>query len=458
MTCDLHTRKRAAVSAFALILALMVAPSLPAYGQEAQSTLVRAGALIDGTGGTPREDVVLVIQQGRIVEVREATDADADEPGAIDLSGFYVLPGLIDVHAHLTLSHDPDLDYGELSAPASGILGVMHAKRTLMAGFTTVRDPFGPYYADVALRDAIEAGWVDGPRMFVSGPGITMTGGHGAVGNRAPPELELKSAAVSVADGVVEIRRAVRLHQKYGVDFIKIVATGGIFTDRSDPGAASYSRAEIEAAVDEARKRGQRVAAHAHGLEGIRNAVLAGAHSIEHGSYLDSATATLMVQRGVFLVPDAYADDYSLTHGEALGLDAPHLVKARAVSRHFRESFKLAHTSGVKIAFGTDAGVFPHGENAKQFAIYVKLGMSPMEALESATRSAAELLGVSGDVGTIEAGKRADLIAVASNPLNDIRQLEAVLFVMKAGVVVKNETGSDVAEQEYAADGAARRR
>jgi imidazolonepropionase-like amidohydrolase len=182
------------------------------------------------------------------------------------------------------------------------------------------------------------------------------------------------------------------------------------------------------------------VAAHAHGLEGIRNAVLAGVHSIEHGSYLDAATATLMAERGVFLVSDVYADEYSLTHGKALGLDPAHLVKARAVSDRFRESFRLARAAGVKIAFGSDAGVFPHGENAHQLASYVRLGMSPMEALQSATRDAADLIGVSKDVGTIEPGKRADLIAVASDPLKDIRQLEAVLFVMKAGVVVKNET------------------
>ncbi len=441
MTCDKRTRKQAAVLAFALILALMIAMPVPGRGQESQPTVIRAGVVIDGTGSSPRENVVIIIGEGRIVEVRSATQADVANPGAIDLSGFHVLPGLIDVHAHLTMSHDPDLDYGELSAPTSGILGVMHAKRTLMAGFTTVRDPAGPYYADVALRDAIAAGWVDGPRMFVSGPLLTMTGGHGAVGNWAPPELKIKSAAVSVADGVDQIRRAVRLHQKYGVDFIKIIATGGIFTDRSDAGAASYTRKEIEAAVDEARKRGQRVAAHAHGLEGIRNAVLAGVHSIEHGSYLDAETATLMAERGVFLVSDVYADEHSLTHGEALGLDPAHLVKARAVSGQFRESFKLAHAAGVKIAFGTDASVFPHGENARQFALYVALGMSPMEALQSATVNAAELIGVSEDVGTIEAGKRADLIAVKSSPLNDIRQLEAVLFVMKAGVIVKNETG-----------------
>ena len=169
--------------------------------------------------------------------------------------------------------------------------------------------------------------------------------------------------------------------------------------------------------------------------------MLAGVHSIEHGSYLDAETATLMAERGVFLVSDVYADEYSLTHGEALGLDPVHLVKARAISGQFRESFKLAHAAGVKIAFGTDASVFPHGENARQFALYVTLGMSPMEALQSATRNAAELIGVSEDLGTLQAGRHADLIAVASNPLNDIRQLEAVLFVMKAGVVVKNQTG-----------------
>jgi imidazolonepropionase-like amidohydrolase len=282
--------------------------------------------------------------------------------------------------------------------------------------------------------------------MFVSGPVITMTGGHGAVGNWAPPQLEIGSEAASVADGTDEVRKAVRSHQKYGVDFIKIIATGGIFTDRSDPGAASYTRDEIAAAVDEARKRGQRVAAHAHGLEGIRNAVLAGVHSLEHGSHLDEETAQMMADRGVFLVPDVYADEYSLTHGEALGLDREHLAKARAISERFRESFRLAHAKGVKIAFGSDAGVFPHGENARQFALYVALGMSPMEALQSATRNAAELIGAGRDLGTIEAGKHADLIAVAGNPLDDIRQMETIPFVMKGGSIVKDQTGIRDAE------------
>jgi imidazolonepropionase-like amidohydrolase len=271
-------------------LVIAACATVPAKAQEARPTLIRAGALIDGTGSPARRDVTIIIRDDRIAEVRAVKQADATTPGALDLSGFYVLPGLIDVHAHLTLSPDPKLDYGEISAPTSTILGVVHARKTLMAGFTTVRDPGGPHYADVALRDAIAAGWVEGPRMFVSGPVVTMTGGHGAVGNWAPPDLELKSSAATVADGSDEIRRAVRLHQKYGVDFIKIIATGGIFTDHSEPGAATYTREEIEAAVDEARKRGQYVAAHAHGLEGIRNAALAGVHSIEHGSYLDAAT------------------------------------------------------------------------------------------------------------------------------------------------------------------------
>ncbi|MEZ0472109.1 metal-dependent hydrolase family protein [Luteimonas salinilitoris] len=434
-------------SATALTLTLTLAMSvwMPGRAQEPDHdhTLILAGTLIDGTGSSPRDNVAIVVRDGRIAEVRDAVQEDAANPAALDLSGFHVLPGLIDVHAHLTLSHDPALDYGEISGPASAILGVVHARRTLMAGFTTVRDPGGPHYADVALRDAIAAGRVEGPRMFVSGPVLTMTGGHAAVGNWAPPDLELSSAAARVADGSDEIRKAVRLHQKYGVDFIKVIATGGIFTDRSDPAAASYTRQEIEAAVDEARKRGQRVAAHAHGLEGIRNAVHAGVHSVEHGTYLDAETAALMARRGVFLVADLYADAYSLMHGDALGLDPAHLAKAEAASGHLRESFRRARAAGVRIAFGTDAGVFPHGENARQFALYVQLGMSPLEALQAATRDAAELIGAGEDLGTVETGKHADLIAVPANPLADIRQLETVPFVMKGGTVVKNEIDGD---------------
>ena len=430
--------KSGLLRAFAVVtLTIAVAVPAASRGQEPRSLIIRAGVLIDGSGNPPRKDMAIVVQEGRIAEVRSATPADRSDTTSVDLSGHYVLPGLIDVHAHLTMSHDPVLDYGGLSAASTGILGVVHARRTLMAGFTTVRDPFGPYFADVALRDAIEAGWIEGPRMFVSGPGLTMTGGHAAVGNWAPPGLDIQSAAVSVVDGTDEIRREVRRHQKYGVDFIKIIATGGIFTTRSDPAAAAFTRDEIEAAVDEARKRGQRVAAHAHGTEGIRNAVLAGVHSIEHGSFLDAPTAKLMAERGTFLVSDVYADEYSLTHGEQLGHDAAQLESARKVSGQFRKSLQLARAAGVKIAFGTDAGVFPHGDNARQFALYGALGLSPMEAILTATRDAADLLGANGQLGTIEAGKYADIIAVRGNPLDDIRQLESVRFVMKGGRIVK---------------------
>jgi imidazolonepropionase-like amidohydrolase len=248
-----------------------------------------------------------------------------------------------------------------------------------------------------------------------------------------------------VADGPDAVRREVRTHQKYGVDFIKVIATGGIFTAHSDPGAASYTLEEIEAAVDEARKRGQRVAAHAHGLEGIRNAVLAGAHSIEHGSFLDAATTKLMVERGTYLVPDVLADEYTLTSGEAIGLDPEMLEKARAVSGRFRESVRRAHEAGVRIAFGTDAGVCPHGENAKQFALYVALGMTPKEAIATATRNAADLIGADDDLGTIEVGKVADLIAVPGDPLGDVRALEVVPFVMQGGRIVKDERGPSAA-------------
>lgn len=427
----------------AIALSLMTSLSILAGGAEAQESkpsIIRAGGLIDGSGKAARRDVIIVIRDERIAEIRNATPEDVRDAQVCDLSGYFVLPGLIDVHSHVTLSHDPKLDYGDLSAASNGILGVVHARRTLMAGFTTVRNPGGPYYADVALRDAINAGWIEGPRMFVSGPVLTMTGGHGATGNWAPPGVEVRSGAGSVVDGVDAMRREVRMHQKFGVDFIKVIATGGIFTARSDPGAASFTREEIEAAVDEARKRGQRVAAHAHGLEGIRNAVLAGVHSIEHGSFLDAATTKLMVERGTYLVPDVYADQYALVSGGEIGLDPEMLDKARAVSGRFRESARRAHEAGVKIAFGTDAGVYPHGENAKQFGLLVDLGMSPKEAIATATRNAAELLGVSNDLGTIEAGKYADLIAVPRNPLEDVRVLETIPFVMKGGRIVKDET------------------
>lgn len=422
-----------------MALALLAAA---ASAQELRPLAVRAGGLVDGRGGVVRDAVVVEIRDGRVAAVRRGGEARAAGPGVCDLgSDWMLLPGLIDVHAHLTMSPEPDLDYGELSAASLALLGVVHARRTLLAGFTTVRDPFGPHYADVALRDAIAAGWVEGPRMYVSGPGLTMTGGHGAVGNWAPPGLELRSGAASVVDGADAIRREVRLHQKYGVDFIKVIATGGIFTEGTEPGAASYTREEIQAAVEEAVKRGQKVAAHAHGTQGIRNAVEAGVHSIEHGSFLDLATARLMVERGTFLVPDALADEYSLTDGIDATAASGALDKARAVSARFRESVRLAHRTGVRIAFGTDAGVYPHGLNGRQFALYVELGMSPMEAIVSATGDAAELIGVRDRLGTIEPGMLADLIAVRGDPLADVGVLESIPFVMKGGRVVKNDGG-----------------
>jgi imidazolonepropionase-like amidohydrolase len=428
-------------SATSLVFALALIAAGPAHAQESTSTIIRAGGLLDGKGEAVRENVLIVVRGDRIAEVRDAEEVATLDTSVIDLRDYFVLPGLIDVHAHLTLSPDPDLDYGGLSAASTAILGVIHAERTLLAGFTTVRDPFGPYYADVALRDAINRGWVKGPRMFVSGPVLTMTGGHGAVGNWVPPGLEIRSGAASVVDGVDEVRREVRLHQKHDVDFIKVIATGGIFTARSEPGAASFTREEIEAAVDEARKRGQKVAAHAHGTEGIRNAVLAGVHSIEHGSFLDASTVDLMIEHGTFLVPDVYADEWVLTDGAARWEGTEFMEKSRLVSATFRASVERAYRAGVKIAFGSDAGVYPHGENAKQFALYVALGMSPLEAILTATRNAAELIGASENIGTIEAGKYADLIAVPGNPLEDIRVLESIPFVMKGGRIVKDETG-----------------
>jgi imidazolonepropionase-like amidohydrolase len=292
--------------------------------------------------------VVLVIRGERIAEIR-ASDGPP-RPGELDLRDHFVLPGLIDVHAHLTLAPEPELDYGELSGAALGILGVVHAERTLRAGFTTVRDPGGPHYADVALRDAIRAGRVPGPRLFVSGPVLTITGGHGAVGNWAPPEVRIESGAVAVVDGADEVRREIRRHQKHGVDFIKVIATGGIFTVGTEPGAAAFTPAELAAAVDEARKRGQKVAAHAHGLEGIRNAVLAGVHSIEHGSFLDEATARLMVERGTFLVPDVLADEWSLTEG------ARRLFRTRRPVRRIETpSDRLSVEPAGRIAAGVHA-------------------------------------------------------------------------------------------------------
>jgi imidazolonepropionase-like amidohydrolase len=344
-----------------------------------------------------------------------------------------VLPGLIDVHAHLTLAPEPELYYGELSGAALGILGVVHAERTLRAGFTTVRDPGGPHYADVALRDAINAGLVPGPRMFVAGAYITITRGGGEITGLKPGTVVPETFRRGVADSESDVRRKVNALLDGGADFIKVIATGAVLTAGTEPGESEYTEVEIRAAVEEAARRGTFVAAHAHGAEGIQRAVRAGVRSIEHGSLIDDEGIALMKVHGTWLDADIYNGDYIDTVGRKQGWSEEILRKNTETTEAQREGFRKAVEAGVLISFGTDAGVYPHGDNARQFAYMVRYGLTPLQAIRSATIDSARLLDKDTDLGSITVGKIADLVAVACDPLKDVDCMRQVRGVVKDG-------------------------
>jgi imidazolonepropionase-like amidohydrolase len=392
--------------------------------------------------GAYLHDVVLEIVDGRIVGIR--TDEDGAPLGAIDLGDRTILPGLIDVHTHLadrSWQPEEEFDYWGLPAPAFGIVGAVSARATLHAGFTTVRSASEPYFAGPALRDAIAAGWIEGPRVFAAGPMISITGGHGAWGNWMAPEHRLTTSAHAVADGEDQVRRTVREQIRANVDLIKISATGGYGTARTVPGAASYTEGELRAAVDEGRKRGIPVAVHAHGPEGILNAIRAGAHSIEHASMIDQEGIEAARAAGTWLVMDLLAAHYDLIE-VARDYDDKELEgDNRQTYRDVEERFRQAYEAGSRMAFGTDSGVYPHGRNAEQFALMVAAGMSPLDALRSATIHAADLLGIAEDTGHTRPGARADLVAVPGDPLRDPSVLTGIDFVMKAGRVVRQPEG-----------------
>jgi imidazolonepropionase-like amidohydrolase len=317
----------------------------------------------------------------------------------------------------------------------------VHARKTLDAGFTSVRDVGSPPFLAVDLRNYINEGFIPGPRVVASGPAISITGGHGDLNNYSPQtrvSMFPEERDFQIADGVDQVRHVVRAQVKYGVDVIKILATGGVLSKGDSPGAPQYTLEELKTAAEEAHMAGRKIAAHAHGAQGIKNAILAGIDSIEHASLIDDEGIRLAKEHGVYLVMDIYNDDYIRGKAVEFGLPKENVEKEKMVGELQRENFAKAVKAGVKMAFGTDAGVYPHGDNAKQFYYMVKYGMTPAQAIRAATSSAADLIGRAKDVGTIEPGKYADLIAVTADPLADVRALENVGFVMKGGVVYKD--------------------
>jgi len=407
---------------------------------EAPVVAIRAGTLIDGTGGSPVRNAVIVIRGDRI----EAVGASVRVPAGarvIDLSRYTVLPGFIDAHVHLAsrpLGVGDFVHRGVIDDEGDDALwGVADARATLLAGFTTVRDVGSSSFANVALARAIDAGRVPGPRMVVAGHLIGISGGHCDLDGLAPGVVPERGPLEGIAAGADQVREAVRLQVKYGATVIKICATGGVLSQGDQIGAQQMTEDEMRAAVETAQMLGRRVAAHAHGNAGIRAAIRAGVTSIEHGSFLDDEAVRMMVEHGTWLVPTLFAG-WSVGSPEASAhLPAWMAEKGRAAWEAMQRSIRLAVQGGVKIALGTDAGVDPHGQNAREFELLVTVGgMSPMQAIQAGTMNGATLLGMEHDVGSVETGKFADLVAVGGDPLADIKTLQHPAFVMKGGEVV----------------------
>ncbi|MGH9580123.1 MAG: amidohydrolase family protein [Terriglobales bacterium] len=422
----------------ALAVMLAVTPATVAQTAAGPRTLVRAGRILDVKTGAVLSNQSILIAGDRIEKIAPSSEV-RPQPGwtVIELPQAIVLPGMMDMHTHLTFDAG-DFGYADLgvSVPSRALTGAKNAKRTLEAGFTTVRDVGAYGYSDVALAAAVEKGDVPGPHILASGPAMSITGGHCDQNLLAH---EFHYTAEGVADGVDGVQQKVRELIKYGATVIKVCATGGVLSRGTDPQASQYTREELRAIVTEAHRLGRKVAAHAHGAEGIRWAAEAGVDSIEHGSYIDDAAIAVLKEKGTYLVAIFYLGAWFLENAERLRVPDFYLSKAREVMPIGRRNVARAIAAGVKIAYGTDAAVYPHGENAKDLAWYVKMGLTPLGALQAATVNAADLAGWSDRAGALEAGKWADLIAVDGDPLADITTLEKVKFVMKGGVVYKNE-------------------
>ena len=414
-----------------MLFAIMALTSLEAI---AQNMVIKGATILDVSNGDMIKNHVVIVKDGRIQAVSPARSADIPKGiEIVDLQGHTLLPGLIDMHVHLTSGGGyHGYERLKLTDERRAILGVVHAKQTLLAGFTTVRNVGAGSFGDVALRDAINDGDIPGPRMLVSGPPIGITGGHCSDNNLLPPEYGITGEGV--ADGPWAARTAVRRNIKYGADLIKTCSTGGVLSKGTKVGAPQYTVEELTALIDEAHSRGLKVASHAHGAEGIINALIAGADTIEHASFIDDEGIRLAIENDAALSMDIYVTEYILGEGANAGILEESLEKERKTGATQRANFRKAVEAGATIVYGTDAGVFPHGQNAKQFSRMTRFGMTPLQALQSATTVAADVMGLGYEVGKIEVGYAADFVAVEGNPIEKIELLEAPSAVIKGGV------------------------
>lgn len=426
----------AALAASALA-APAAAQTAPAATAAQQVTAIKAGRLIDVVSGSVRNDQIVVITGDTITTVGPAGKTEIPAGAKIiDLSNATIMPGFVDTHTHVTANpFEGTYESLATSIPRATVRGVANAQKMLMSGFTTVRDVGSPGFSDVAIRDAINAGEVWGPRMLVSGPSLGITGGH-CDNNLLPPEYE--DFSEGVADGPDAVRRAVRRNVKYGVDMIKYCGTGGVFSKGTQVGAQQFTEEEVKALIDEAHMHGRKVAVHAHGANGIKVALRNGVDTVEHASIIDDEGIALAKKTGAFLSMDIYNTDFTQTYGKAHGVLEELLVKDRQVAQVQRDNFLKAVKAGVKMTLGSDAGVYPHGEGGKQFAVMVQYGMTPMQAIQAATINGATALGVEKQWGAIAPGLKADIVAVKADPLQNIRALESIDFVMKGGTVYHN--------------------
>nr|WP_282447129.1 amidohydrolase family protein [Pseudoalteromonas sp. 2CM32C] len=408
--------------------------SLPAQAV----TYISAKAMLDVENGTLIQSPLITIDDGVITSIeRNKKPKLGKNDELINLPQLTLVPGLMDMHVHLT--SDPTVSRSERlgqSIPRMAVKSAYFAKKTLEAGFTTVRNVGADGYSVIAVRDGINAGDIVGPRIWAAGPSLGITGGH-CDNNRLPPELKYTSAGV--ADGPWAVRTKVRENIKYGANAIKFCATGGVFSKGTKVGVQQYSLEEMKAIVEEAHMRDLPVAAHAHGTSGIKTAIIAGVDSVEHASFLDDEAIALAKKHGTWLSMDIYNTEYTLSFGEQNGVDEENLNKERQVSKKQRDSFSRAVKAGVNMVFGTDAAIYPHGDNAKQFSRMVEFGMTELQAIQSATINSAKLLKMHNTLGQIKTGYAADIIAVEGNPLKNISTLEQIPFVMKAGIVYKTE-------------------